>query len=133
MAYSHDAVIQAQWQQLAAERSQAVSDYEAGRTAEDEFSTMTAADRILQAESKIAALDRVSAAYGQQQAAHAQQQRQNPYGLSDDERAIAHGNGQGDPRLSNADRERIYAEQKARYQQARRDGSYRDDQGRVTR
>jgi hypothetical protein len=89
MAFEHNAVIQAQWNQLAAERAQAVADYEAGRTAEDEYSTMSAANRLLDAETKIAALDRVAGAYASQQQQHAQQQQYNPHGLSRDELDVA--------------------------------------------
>lgn len=48
-------------------------------------------------------------------------------------KSTSRGIGSGDPKLSNDDRERIYAENRARYQQARRDGSYRDDQGRISK
>jgi hypothetical protein len=89
MAFEHNAVIQAQWNQLAAERAQAVADYEAGRTAEDEYSTMSAANRLLDAEAKLTALDRVAGAYASQQQQHAQQQKYNPHGLSRDELDVA--------------------------------------------
>lgn len=130
MAFENDAIIRAQFQQLQADRAQAYADLEAQRHAENEFGTMNAANAILETDAKLAALERVANTYvsGQQRA-----QSQNRYGLSSDEIAIARGNGSGDPRLTNDDRDRIYSEQKARYQQARRDGSYRDDQGRVTR
>ncbi len=55
------------------------------------------------------------------------------YGLSPDEVAIARGISGSDRNLSNDDRERMYAEQKARYQHMRATGEYRDDQGQVRR
>jgi hypothetical protein len=131
MAYSHDAVIQAQWQQLAAERAQATADYEAARASEDEYSTMAAAGRLLDSESKIAALNAVSAAYGQQQAQHAQQQRQNPFNLSKDEVDVSRTIGQGDPKLTDHDRQRIYSEQKSKLARMRATREYDDTQGRV--
>jgi hypothetical protein len=54
------------------------------------------------------------------------------YGLTESERAIAK-NWTSDPNISTEDRLRTYSQQKARYQQARASGEYRDDQGRVTR
>lgn len=89
MAYDHTAVIQAQYNQLAADRAQAMADYEAGRTAEDEYTTMAAANRLLDSEAKIAALDKVAGAYAQQQQHHAHQQQANPHGLSRDELEVA--------------------------------------------
>lgn len=57
----------------------------------------------------------------------------NKYGLSADEVTIAHGMSGGDRTLSNDERERSYAEQKARLQHMRATGEYRDDQGQVRR
>jgi hypothetical protein len=129
MAYEHDAVIRAQYQQLAAARAQAVADYENGRTCEDEFTTMDAADRILQADQKRMALDRIATSY----VASAQQQRANRYGLSPDELDIAHGLASGDDRMSNDQREATYAANKEKLRVMRATGQYRDDQGTVRR
>jgi len=130
MAYDHESVIKAQYVQLQADRAAAVAQYEADRIAEDQYGTMSSANAILEADSKLAALNRIADTYvaGQQRA-----QPQNRYGLNEDEVTVARGLAKGDPKLSNDDRERIYAEQRARYQQARRDGTYRDDQGVVRR
>jgi hypothetical protein len=59
--------------------------------------------------------------------------RGNKYGLSQDEPEVARSLAKGDDRLSDDQRLQTYATNKQRYRQARADGSYRDDQGRVTR
>jgi hypothetical protein len=130
MAYDHESVIKAQYVQLQADRAAAVAQYEADRIAEDQYGTMSAADRILEADSKLAALDRVATNYiaGQQRG-----QPQNRYGLNADEVQIARGIGGSDPKLSNDERERIYAENRGKYQRMRASGEYRDDQGTVRR
>jgi hypothetical protein len=55
------------------------------------------------------------------------------FGLSPDEQTIAHGISGGDSRLTKDDREKLYAEQKAKLQHLRETGQYRDDPGRVSR
>jgi hypothetical protein len=130
MAYDHADVIKAQYDRLTSERARAAGDYESARIDEDSHGVMSAADRIVEIDARIGALGQIANNYvaGQQRA-----QPTNKYGLSRDEVAVARSNGSGDPRLTNDDRDRIYAEQKSRYQQMRRDGSYRDDQGSVRR
>ncbi|EHR03225.1 hypothetical protein [Bradyrhizobium sp. WSM471] len=125
MSYDHKAVIEAQYNRLAAERAQAVYEYEAGRTAEDEYTTMDAAGRILELDAKAAALDKVASNLLTQM----QQPRGNAYGLSDDEVTIAKGISGGDDRLTNEDRLKIYAQQKEKLRYQRATGQYRDDQG----
>jgi hypothetical protein len=129
MAYEHNAVIQAQYHQLEAERARALAEYEAGRVNEDEFSTMSAADRILEIDQKRTALDRIA----QNFVAARQQPQGNQYGLNEDEIAVAHGIASNDPRMSKDDRERLYAEKRQQLRAMRANGSYRDDPGRVSR
>lgn len=57
----------------------------------------------------------------------------NRYGLSADEVIIARGIASGDRNMTNDERERTYAEQKARLSHMRLTGEYRDDQGQVRR
>jgi hypothetical protein len=130
MAFENSAIINAQYQQLQADRAQAYADLEAQRHAENEYGTMQAASTILEVDAKLQALDRVANTYvaGQQH-----QQQANKYGLNADEVTIARGIGHGDPKLTNDERERIYAEQRGRYQRMRASGEYRDDQGTVRR
>jgi len=130
VAYEHQQVIQAQAESLAAQRARALNEYEACRLSEDTDGTMAAADAIVDIDARAAALSRIAC-----NLAASQQQRPqgNRYGLSRDEIEVAHGLASGDRKLTNEQREEAYARNKARYQQARRDGSYRDDQGRVTR
>ena len=54
----------------------------------------------------------------------------NKYRLSQDEMDIAHGSFGNLPK---EEREKIYFENKQRYQHARATGAYRDDQGTVRR
>ena len=130
MAYEHESVIKAQYQQLTADRAAAVAEYESGRVSEDEYTTMSAAHRILEADAKLAALNRIADTYvaGQQRA-----QPQNKYGLSKDEQEVAHGLASGDRTMTNDQREQLYAQNRAKYHRMRASGEYRDDQGRVTR
>ena len=130
MAYDHESVIKAQFVQLQADRAAAVAEYEAQRIAEDQYGTMSAADRILEMDSRVAALNRIADTYvaGQQRA-----QPQNKYGLSKDEQEVAHGLASGDRTMTNDQREQLYAQNRAKYQRMRASGEYRDDQGRVTR
>ena len=128
MAYEHNAVIQAQYHQLEAERARALAEYEAGRVNEDEYSTMSAADRILEIDQKRTALDRIA-----QNLVAEQQQQGNQFGLSNDEQDIARGMFTGDQKLTAADRERIYAQNKEKLRHMRATGQYRDDQGSVRR
>jgi hypothetical protein len=88
MAYDHETVIRAQYQQLAADRAQALAEYEAGRIKEDDYETMSAANRILEADQKAMALDRIANQYVRSQQ---QGPQGNPHGLSDDEMDIAKG------------------------------------------
>jgi hypothetical protein len=130
MAYEHESVIKAQYQQLTADRAAAVAEYEAQRIAEDQYGTMSAADRILEADAKLAALNRIADTYvaGQQSA-----QPQNRYGLSKDEQEVAHGLASGDRTMTNDQREQTYAENKQKLRHMRATGQYRDDQGLVRR
>lgn len=57
----------------------------------------------------------------------------NKYGLTPDEVTIARGIASGDRNMTNDERERTYAEQKAKLSHMRMTGEYRDDHGRVTR
>jgi hypothetical protein len=142
MAYKHEDVIKAQYEQVAHELAQAHAEYEAGRIAENEYDTMSAANRIIEADQKRMALDRVVNTYT------ASQQPQAPagadalsrrdvdlakrYGLSPSDIRVAKG-WTNDPNLSDEAKVKTYVENRQRLRQARADGSYRDDQGRISR
>ena len=130
MAFEHRAVIEAQYQKLAIDRAQAVADYEAGRMAEDDYATMSAADRIVEADQKRLAVDRIASNFISQQQ---QQSQGSRYGLSADEVSIARGIAGNDPQMSDDERERLYAQNKERLRYMRATGQYRDDQGSVRR
>ncbi|MGJ4939297.1 hypothetical protein ACQR1W_01885 [Bradyrhizobium sp. HKCCYLS1011] len=93
-------------------------------------------DEQIRASQELAALRVQANEYHAMCVQHAETMRPAPqaskYGLSEQEREVAH-NWTSDASLSNDERERIYAEQRAKYRQMRADGSYRDDQGMVRR
>jgi hypothetical protein len=128
--YNHEDVITAQFNKLTAERARAVGEYEEARIGEYADAVMYAADRITEIDAKIGALNQIANNFvtGQQR-----QQPQNKYGLNKDEQDIARGLASGDRSMSDEDRQRVYAEQKAKYQRMRATGEYRDDQGSVRR
>ena len=130
MAYSYEEILQAQAGRLQAEQAQASADLEAARLAGDPDGVNIAADRILQIDLQMNALGgRARQFYSAQQS----QPQGNKYGLSADEIELARGVASGDRRMSNDERERLYAENKSRYQRMRATGEYRDDQGTVRR
>ena len=130
MPYDHRDVILAQHNKLIAERARVVGEYEEARLGEYADAVMYAADKITEIDAKIGALNQIANNFvaGQQR-----QQPQNKYGLNKDEQEVARGLASGDRTMSDDDRERVYAEQKARYQRMRATGEYRDDQGSIRR
>lgn len=130
MAYSYEEIMQAQAERLQAEHTQASAELESARLYSDPDGVNAAADRILQIDNSMDALRvRAQRYYSAQQS----QPQGNKYGLSPDEIEIARGVASGDRRMSNDERERLYAENKSRYQRMRATGEYRDDQGTVRR
>jgi hypothetical protein len=69
---------------------------------------------------------------GGDELSHRDTQLARHYGLSAKEIGIAK-NWTSDPNITDEDKVREYVSQRQRYRAARADGSYRDDQGRVTR
>lgn len=129
MAYSHQQIIDAKYESLAAEYATAERDLEVARHNEEPTDVMQASDRILDVIHRTRALDEIRNNFARQQ----QAPQRSKYGLNEDEIQIARGLASGDSSMTNDDRERSYAEQKAKLQQMRRDGTYRDDQGMVRR
>jgi hypothetical protein len=130
VVFTHQQIIEDKYLRHAAEVAEASAEYERARLLDDAHQVQAATDRLTELKQQRMAMD---ALVYEQQAQQQRAQPQNRYGLNADEVTIARGIGSGDPKLSNDDREKLYAEQKSRYQQARRDGSYRDDQGRISR
>lgn len=128
MAFEHEAIIKAQFQRLTADRAQAFAELEANRNAEDGASTMYAAERVLEVDAKLAALDNIA---NRMVASQQQQQQVNRYGLSPDEVGIAHTIAGNDASLSKDDREKVYAQQKQKLRYLRATGAYSDGQGSV--
>ncbi len=105
------------------------ANYMQAQAANDMEGMVDSANRMAGYRASMRELDRMLA-----EAIHPQPQRGpvDRYGLTESEREVAKNFTQ-DPRMSEEDKLRTYAEQKARYQRARATGAYRDDQGRVTR
>jgi len=128
--YEHRDVVLAQHNKLLAERARVVGEYEEARLGEYPDAVMYAADKLTEIDAKIGALNQIA---NNLVASQQQAQPQNKYGLNKDEQEIARGLASGDRSISDEDRQRVYAEQKAKYQRMRATGQYRDDQGSMKR
>jgi hypothetical protein len=114
MAYKHENVTRAQHELLTSQRAQQLARYEAARQVEDDAETMDAADQILQADHKLAALNRITNNHvaGQQQQTG---QQRNRFGLTPEEQEIArmlpnrHKDYPREPFLTHDQKEQIYA------------------------
>jgi hypothetical protein len=126
MAYSYEDIIRSQYEAKAAERAQALADLEAARINENAVDTMAAADRIVDIDKSVGALDRIANQYVSSQ----QQPQGNRYGLSPTEVEVAHNSFSG---VSKEEKERSYSENKQKLRYLRQTGAYRDDQGSVRR
>jgi hypothetical protein len=128
MAFHYDEILRSQAENLQAQQQLAAAELEAARIVDDAEGVHAAADRILH-------LDLMRNALGvrAQNYVNAQitQSQGNRYGLSQDELDVAHGSF--GTSMSKDEKERLYAENKARYQHMRATGVYRDDQGSVRR
>jgi len=128
--YEHRDVVLAQHNKLLAERARVVGENEEARLGEYPDAVMYAADKLTEIDAKIGALNQIA---NNLVASQQQAQPQNKYGLNKDEQEIARGLASGDRSISDEDRQRVYAEQKAKYQRMRATGQYRDDQGSMKR
>jgi len=126
MAYSYEDIIRSQYEAKHTEKAQALADLEAARVAEDPSGTMAAADRIVEIDKSVSAIDRIAQTYVAQQ----QQPQGNRYGLSPTEVEVAHNSHSGG---SKEERERDYAENKNKLRYLRQTGQYSDSQGSVRR
>jgi hypothetical protein len=127
MAYSYQQILQSQYESKAAERAQALADLEASRLAEDPSGTMDAANRVIEIDKSVGALDRIANQYV---ASQQQQPQGNKYGLSAQEVEVAHNSFSG---VSKEERERSYRENRDKLRHMRATGEYSDSQGKVTR
>lgn len=142
MAYSHQDVVRAQAEALAAQRARALNEYEACRLVEDNEGTMAAADAIVEIDSRTASLSRIAnnlvapqrqaPLQGEDEMSRSDAALARHYGLTGTQLAVAKG-WTSDSKLTDEAKVRTYLENANRYRQARRDGSYRDDNGRVSR
>ena len=129
MAYDYRSIMQAQLQRLDTEGAEQAGELEAARIAEDPDRCNWAAQRILEIDAQRNALAvRANQLDAQQRA----QPVRHKYGLSPDEVEVARA-ATANPKLTHDDKEKLYAEQRNRYRNARATGAYRDDQGSVRR
>lgn len=127
MAYSYEDILRAQYEAKAAEKAQALADLEAARINENAADTMDAANRIVDIDKSVGALDKITNSYLAGQRA---QPQGNRFGLSPTEVEVAHNSFSG---AEPEEKERSYAENKQKLQHMRATGAYRDDQGSVRR
>jgi hypothetical protein len=115
---------------LQAERSEAVGMLEAARISEDLATVNAASDVIVRCDRDAQILATYHNQLVQQQQ-RAQAQQPNKYGLTRQEMEIAEKSIQdrADVRLTRDQKHQMYANNKARYWQMRRDGTYSDGQG----
>ena len=138
MAFDHKDVIQAQYQQIASDRAAAVGTYESARINEDTDATMFAANAIIEADARLAALNRIAnnlvASNRQAPLAGEDEMSRNDallarkYGLTGTQLSVAKG-WTSDANLKDEDKVRTYIENANRYHGMRASGQYRDDQG----
>lgn len=120
MAFSHQDVIKAQAEQLAATRAEAVGQYEAGRLQEDADVTMAAANAIIEADAKLQALGTIARQLQASEQQLQQQPRGSQFGLNHAEQEVAKISG-----IS----EETYARNKQRMHQMKGEGYW--SQGKV--
>jgi hypothetical protein len=123
MAYEYRDIINAQFQNIDAAQAQAAADLESARHAEDADRVNEAANVILQLDLQRNALRERAQGYNAAQ----QSAPQNRYGLSQEEREIAHASftdRKDMPPMSLEDRERAYAVSKNKYRSMLANGSY---------
>lgn len=135
MAYNYPDIIQYQQERLSAERAEAVGMLEAARVSEDLATVNAASDAILRVDRDSQQLQRYANDYATQVQRQQQAQQRNPHGFNSTEVEIALSlpDRHDAPRLSKEQKLNLYAQNKQRYWEARRNGSYRDDQGVVRR
>jgi hypothetical protein len=140
VAFTYQQIIEAEWQDLQAEHAAANAELEYARVAEDPHAVKAATNRLYDIDNRTRSLsERVQQMQRQPQAmpgAEGMSSRDvalaKHYGLSAGDLSIAK-NWTNDSNLTDEAKVRTYVENRQRYRQARADGSYRDDQGTVTR
>jgi hypothetical protein len=131
MAYTYDSLLIRQGERLQAERAQAMAELESGRVNEDLATCDMAADRILKIDQDFVRLNQIANDYVVRQ----QAPRGNQFGLSPEQVEVAHNSFGPIKRegryvdLSNAEKEKLYAEQVNRYHHLLATGQYRNQTG----
>jgi hypothetical protein len=142
MAFTYEDTLKDQWQILEAERAEALAEYERARTSEDALGVREAGRAILRIDNEKAQLAQVAnrlvarqqppAMAGSDEMSRRDVDLARKYGLTSQEVSIAKG-WTSTASMSDEAKIESYLEQRQKYRQARADGSYRDDQGRMTR
>jgi len=135
MAWNYADILTHQEERLMAERQEALGMLEAARVSEDLATVNAASDAILRVDRDYQQLQRYATNYAAQAQQQQQQAQRNPHGFNatEIEVALSLPDRRDAPRLSREQKLNLYAQNKARYWEARRNGSYRDDQGTVRR
>jgi hypothetical protein len=131
VAYNYEDILRYQAERLVAERQEALGMLEAARVSEDLATVNAASDAILRVDRDAAQLQNYANNMVAQQQAQQRQQQRNPHGFNatEIEVALSYPDRHDAPRLSKEQKLNLYAQNKARYWEARRSGAYRDDQG----
>jgi hypothetical protein len=126
MAYSYSDILNAQFQNIDAAQATAAAELEAARHAEDPHRVNSAAEAILHLDLQRNALAQRAQGYSAHQQHHAQQPA-NKFGLTEEERSVAHAalvDRKDLPPVSLEEREEIYARNKHRMRQMIANGTY---------
>jgi 3-methyladenine DNA glycosylase Tag len=129
VAYSYEDILRSQYEAKAADRAQALADLEAARLNENAVDTMNAADRILEIDKSVGALNTIANQYVRQSQA---QPQGNKFGLSPAEVEIARTSYTA-PDMTDAQKDETFARNKQKLQSLRASGAYTDSDRQVFR
>jgi hypothetical protein len=133
MANDYGEIIRSQVERKMTERASALSALDYARLTNNSDQIDAASDEILRIDGELERLGNIANRYyGQQQMM--QQQQPNKWGLSEREREIAEASivdRRDMPSLTADQKHQLYAHNRAKLQQMKRDGTYDDTQGRV--
>jgi hypothetical protein len=126
MAWTYDQTIAGSWEENEAERAEALADLERARVSEDWSGFRAARARLREAEQEAAWISqKANTLYEQQQ--RAERQPSNKFGLSEEQRELAHAaliDRPDMPRLTDEQKEEIYARNLGKYRHMVASGQY---------
>jgi hypothetical protein len=140
MAFTYQQIIESEWQDIQAEHAYANAELERARVVEDADGVRAATARLYDLDNRSRSLGERARQMqtparempGAEEMTRADAQLAKHYGLSAHQLSIAKG-WTGATDMTDEAKVRTYLENKQRLAQARTNGDYRDDQGRVTR